>query len=83
MIPENISIWYDFVYFNSYLPGPSQVWGLGSFSPPPQFLAKQLTLFQPEGQIMHTTVIQAPPEFQTLQRPCLLPMNMKNFWDNA
>ena len=51
----------------------------GASAPPPQFLAKQLTLFQPEGQIMHTTVIQAPPEFQTLQRPCLLPMNMKNF----
>ena len=32
----------------------------------PQFLSKQLTLSQPEGQIMPTTVIQAPRIF----RPC-------------
>ena len=38
---------------------------------PPQFLAKQLTLSQPGGQIMPTTVIQAPPDFQTLRRPCI------------
>ena len=36
----------------------------------PQFLAKQLTLYQPVGQIMSTTVLQAPPDFQTLRRPC-------------
>ena len=35
----------------------------------PQFLAKQLTLSQPGGQIMPTTVLQAPPDFQTLRRP--------------
>ena len=30
-------------------------------SAPPQFLAEQLTLSQPGGQTMPTTVIQAPP----------------------
>jgi hypothetical protein len=48
--------------------GPSQVGGLGGLWPP-QFLAKQLTLSQPGGQIMPTTVLQAPPDFQTLRRP--------------
>ena len=33
----------------------------------PQFLDKQLTLSQPGGQIMPTTVIQAPP---WIFRPC-------------
>ena len=37
----------------------------------PQFLAEQLTLSQPGGQIMPTTVLQAPPDFQTLRRPCI------------
>ena len=33
------------------------------------FLAKQLTLSQPGGQIIPTTVLQAPPpNFQTLRR---------------
>ena len=32
----------------------------------PQFLAKQLTLSQPGGQIMPTTVLQAPQ----ISRPC-------------
>ena len=36
---------------------------------PPQVLAEQLTLSQPGGQIMPTTVIQAPLDFQTLRRP--------------
>ena len=36
-----------------------------------QFLAKQLTLSQPGGQIMPTTVLRAPPDFQTLRRPCI------------
>ena len=35
-----------------------------------QFFAKQLTLSQPGGQIMPATVLQAPPNFQTLRRPC-------------
>ena len=47
--------------------GPSQVGGWGALAP--QFLAKQLTLSQPGGQIMPTTEIQAPPDFQTLRRP--------------
>jgi hypothetical protein len=35
------------------------------------FLAKQLTLSQPGGQIIPTTVLQAPPpNFQTLRRAC-------------
>ena len=38
---------------------------------PPQFLTDQLTLYQPGGgQIMHTTVLPAPPDFQTLRRAC-------------
>ena len=32
--------------------------------------AEQLTLYQPGGQIMPTTVLQAPSIFQTLRRPC-------------
>ena len=32
--------------------------------------ANQLTLSQPGGQIMPTTVIQAPLDFQTLRQPC-------------
>ena len=39
-------------------------------SAPPQCLAEQLTLSQPGGQIMPTTVLQAPSNFQTLRRPC-------------
>ena len=37
-----------------------------------QFLTDQLTLSQPGGggQIMPTTVLSAPPEFQTLRRAC-------------
>ena len=38
--------------------------------PPPQFLAKQLTLSQPGVQILPTTVLRAhPPDVQTLRRP--------------
>ena len=36
----------------------------------PQFLAEQLTLSQPGGQIMPTTVLWALPDFQTLRRAC-------------
>ena len=42
---------------------------MGARGAAPQFLAKQLTLSQPGLQIMPTTVIQAPPDFQTLRRP--------------
>ena len=37
----------------------------------PQLLAKQLTLTQLGGQIMPTTVLQAPSDFQILRRPCI------------
>ena len=40
----------------------------GGSGGPPQFLVKQLTLSQPGGQIIPTTVLWAPPEFQTLRR---------------
>ena len=56
---------------SSYESGLSQAGGLGVLEP--QSLAKQLTLSQPGGQIMPTTVLQAPPpDFQTLRRPCEL-----------
>ena len=38
----------------------------------PQFLAKQLTLSQPGGQNMPTSVLLAPTDFQTLRRACIL-----------
>ena len=38
--------------------------------PPHQILADQLTLSQPRGQIMPTTLILATPEFQTCRHPC-------------
>ena len=45
---------------------------------PPQFLAKQLTLSQPGGLIMPTTVLRAPsPDSQTLRRPCHVLVNSK------
>ena len=41
--------------------------------PTPNILADQLTLFKPggSGHIMHNTLIPAPQDFQTFQRPCL------------
>ena len=36
----------------------------------PQFLAKELTLSQPGGHIIPTTVLQVPPDFQTLRQTC-------------
>ena len=53
----------------NYDTGLSQAWGLGG-TKAPQFLAKQLTLSQPGGQIMPNTVLRAPPDFQTLRQPC-------------
>ena len=49
-------------------PGLSQAGGLGGREPP-QFLPEQLTLSQPRGQIMLTTLLQAPPDFWTMRRP--------------
>ena len=45
----------------------------------PQILADQLTLSQPGGLIMPTTVLRAPsPDFQTLRRPsCHVLVNSK------
>ena len=37
---------------------------------PPQILADQLTLSQPGGLIMPTTVLPAPPDFGPLLHPC-------------
>ena len=42
-------------------------WGLG----PPQYLADQLTLSWPGGKHYPHPVLLAPPEFQTLRRPCI------------
>ena len=39
---------------------------------PPSILRDKLTLFQPGGQVMPTTLPLAPPNFQTCLRPCLL-----------
>ena len=49
-------------------PGPSGLGALGAKAPP--IVADQLTLSQPGGQIMPATVLRAPPDFQTLRRPC-------------
>ena len=38
----------------------------------PKFLAKQLTLSQPGVQTMPTTALQAPLDFQTLRRACVV-----------
>ena len=40
----------------------------------PQFLADQLTLSQPGGYIMPTTLLHATPDFQTWRRPCIVDM---------
>ena len=38
----------------------------------PQFLVDQLTLSQPGGAHSPHPVLRAPPDFQTLRRPCLM-----------
>ena len=43
--------------------------GAGDF-----FLAKQLTLSQLGGAHYPHPVLQAPPDFQTLRRPCGIPL---------
>ena len=48
----------------------SEAGGGGALAP--QFLADQLTLSQPGGHIMPTTLLRAPPDLQTLRRPCVL-----------
>ena len=49
-----------FFYNSTYTLQACRRWGAGG-PQAPQFLADQLTLSQPGGQIMPTTVIQAPP----------------------
>ena len=38
----------------------------------PHFLADQLTLSQPGGAHYPHPVLRAPPDFQTLRRPCII-----------
>ena len=45
--------------------------GTGGQLPPPLFLADQLTLFEPRGHIMPTTLLPAPPDFWTVRRLCV------------
>ena len=49
----------------------------GALAPSPHFFAKQLTLSQPGGQIIRTTVLRAPLEFQTLRRACSVECTME------
>ena len=56
--------------------GLSQSGGLGELNtPPPNFLPETLTLSQPGGQIMLTTILRAPRIF----RPCDGPENGQEF----
>ena len=55
-----------------YDSGLSQGGGAGGASAPPQILADQLTLSQPGGAHYPHPVLQAPPDFQTLRRPCIV-----------
>ena len=38
----------------------------------PHFLSDQLTLSQPGGAHYPHPVLRAPPDFQTLRRPCII-----------
>ena len=62
--------------FQSYY-GLGAVWipGLSSMGVPgvpwhPRILVDQLTLSQPRGAGYANQILQAPPDFQALQRPC-------------
>ena len=57
--------------------GPSQTGGWGLY--PPQFLAKQLTLSQPGGQIIPTRVLGANPQ---IFRPCDGPASITSVCPN-
>ena len=52
-----------------FLEGAGEMWKY-QVPPPLSFLEENLTLSQPGGQIMPTTVLSALPDFQTLRRPC-------------
>ena len=43
----------------------------------PHFLADQLTLYQPGGKHYRHPVLRAPPDFQTLRRPCICILDSK------
>ena len=62
---------YKWYYYNRPVArGRGKAGGLGGL---PQFLADQLTLSQPGGGAHSPhTVLQAPPDFQTLRRPCII-----------
>ena len=64
---------------NHYKTGLTQVGGQGG-QVPSRFFAENLTLSLPGGQIMPTTVLNAPSDFQTLRRPCKKGRN--NFLDS-
>ena len=61
---------------STYLSGLSQAGGLGAQAP--QFLVDQLTLSQPGGQIIPTTILLAPPDFQTLRRAWIIQVQNGN-----
>jgi hypothetical protein len=61
---------FEILFLNMYLLCRPVASGGAGGHVPPQFLAEQLTLSQPGGQIMPTTVLSALPDFQTLRRPC-------------
>ena len=48
----------------------------------PKFLADQLTLSQPGGAHSPHPVLRAPPDFQTLRRPCIV-VTFKQIWKNS
>ena len=56
---------------NKYLSQARRKREAGGHLAPPHFLVDQLTLSQPEGAYYPHPVIRAPPDFQTLRRPCL------------
>ena len=66
MKKSNGLVFFDMNKIFCFTVPKEQTGGLGGFSPLPQFLAKQLTISQPGGQIIPTTVLRAPRNF----RPC-------------
>ena len=55
--------------FRAVLSGGRVLWG-GLSPPPPQFLAKRLTLSHPGADYAHHSTT-SPPDFQTLRRACI------------
>ena len=50
--------------------GQARGLGAGEGALVPQFFAEQLTLSQPAGHIIPTSLLRALPNFQILLRPC-------------